>query len=1241
MGAFRGMALLAALAGTALAAAVSEAGTWCYRPYEYEAWMLQRMRAEADRGVLHFGYPGTFLRLESEPEAFYSEKPVEGYESIPGEPGVPPHRLERPLSERAATCVDGVYDLGRLDIGYVYATSPDRPNLFVGESLPEVRNSDANGFEQSVLMVPDGGAGRWRSDIPLALRYFRFGNRVRACSFRSQVDWREPAGSFACGDARKEKMWRLGAETVRRCTRTFALDAIKRDRLPWAADLVVYTLADAYTFGDPEPVKRTLAALGSGDVTQSHVNGIASFSLWWVIAHDLLQRYFGEPGYLKLHYPKIKARVTEIATHEDGRGFLAKKLGWDFMDWTDRKGGTLRSEVTRQVIYFGALKAAVRLAKRMRDDDAAAAWNAKAERLKATILSVGMDRTRHARMLAIVFGLVEGETARRYAAEIAADDLLPTVTPYMATFEVMALVQAGEQAAAMKKFESVWGEMVDFGVDAYWEGWDHADKGNEIYEYYGRPFAKSLCHAWASGPAFLIPGVFLGIRPTADGWAEWERKPLLPSFAPRASVVIPKRGGPLTVNANGDGHGDYLVVDLEKFTTERLSEVPSNGWTVADKTRRLVLRRVPAGEYLAGEPLKAKFRRAFETPRKAKVAEAFHVGVFEVTQGQWRRVMGCNPSVFEGETRPIENVSYERLVSRDGFLARLRAKTGLAFDLPTDEQWEWACRAGTTTPFSAPVELVSDESDPALDAIGRCWENGGANGGTAEVGSYAANPWGLYDVHGNVWEWTHGRVGDKRCVRGGGHSDYPVCCRSASRLPVSPAVGTSGFGLRVVVNPAGERADEPGAADAPRAQGEQDVPWSAAADGKPLVVHWARSMDPVPFYSILEDRGGTYAFASFDLAAPTVISLKPASRRDLSRTRIRPEGVPARIVGIGVDEVKVKVDAPCKFSLEPDGCRAPVFVFAEAPERNLPDFADPKVKVVEPGLHQAGEKGVLVLKDGETLYLKRGAVLEGSVVARGRNIRICGRGILDGSRWEWHRHPYGRMLEADHCANLTVEDITIRGSGVWTIVPVGCDGVTVRNVKICNGRVQNDDGLDVCNSRNVLVEDCFFRTNDDAIALKGLVASDGDVENVTVRNSTFWVDFARFALLGHESRARCMRNVRFENIDVLNFRLPVFLLEPGEDMLLEDVRADSVRIDNDRPGKTLEIVRVRPTVNVYMKRKIPGFVRDAVFSGLTVRGEACKPVVTVEDYDETHRAENVVLRDSDAGIEFRKRAFPF
>ena len=342
-------------------------------------------------------------------------------------------------------------------------------------------------------------------------------------------------------------MWRLGTETLRRCTRTFIVDGLKRDRLPWAGDLAVEILAEAYTFGDPEPVKRTLAALGSGDMTQGHVNGIAAYSLWWVVGHDLLQRYFAEPAYLRLHYPKIKARMAEIATHEDERGFFAKDLSWDFMDWTDRKGNSLTSEITRQVIYYGALRAAARLAARVDDEATSVAWRKKADALKEKILAAGMDRTRHARMLAIVFGMLDETTARRYAREIAAGDLPPTVTPYMASFEVMALVQCGENEAALKKLESVWGAMLDFGADAYWEGWDASDKGNEVYEYYGRPYAKSLCHAWSAGPAFLIPGWFLGVQPTEDGWQRWEVRPLAPEFAPDAQVTVPTKAGGVNV----------------------------------------------------------------------------------------------------------------------------------------------------------------------------------------------------------------------------------------------------------------------------------------------------------------------------------------------------------------------------------------------------------------------------------------------------------------------------------------------------------------------------------------------------------------------------------------------------------------------------------------------------------------------------------------------------------------------
>jgi hypothetical protein len=122
----------------------------------------------------------------------------------------------------------------------------------------------------------------------------------------------------------------------------------------------------------------------------------------------------------------------------------------------------------------------------------------------------------------------------------------PTVTPYMATFEVLALMKGGEKAAALAKFESVWGAMADAGVDTYWESWDCSEREDERYAFYNRPFGRSLCHAWSSGPVFLIPGVFLGIEPGEDGWRKAIRRPYCAEFAPGAEVVVPTPYGPRT-----------------------------------------------------------------------------------------------------------------------------------------------------------------------------------------------------------------------------------------------------------------------------------------------------------------------------------------------------------------------------------------------------------------------------------------------------------------------------------------------------------------------------------------------------------------------------------------------------------------------------------------------------------------------------------------------------------------------
>ena len=398
--------------------------------------------------------------------------------------------------------------------------------------------------------------------------------------------------------------------------------------------------------------------------------------------------------------------------------------------------------------------------------------------------------------------------------------------------------------------------------------------------------------------------------------------------------------------------------------------------------------------------------------------------------------------------------------------------------------------------------------------------------------------------------------------------------------------------------------------------------WEAAVSGCPNGVASARTCDP-PIESY--DYGGEYAFTSFEMDAPVKLTVRPKSKRDLGSVRILPVSAPVTFQHLPNGMLELTVARPCRFSIEPDGRRNPLLVFANPPERNAPDENDPKVKVFGPGVHLGGENGRIELKDGETLYLKAGAFVKGGIYAHGKNIRICGRGVLDGSPWEWRRGPTDYVVWMKECQNVTVEGVTVRGASHWTIVPVSCDGVTVRNVKLCGGRVHNDDGIDPCNSRNVLIEDCFVRTDDDCIAAKGLNAEFGNCENVTVRNCVFWCDKASIVKLGHESRAPYMRNFLFENCDVIHFRSDVFIMEPGEEMRMENIRVKDFRMDTDMLRRPRAIVSARPTVNKYMRTKVPGHIADCSFENMSVTGVRSDCRFLLEGRDETHRMANVTL----------------
>jgi hypothetical protein len=392
-----------------------------------------------------------------------------------------------------------------------------------------------------------------------------------------------------------------------------------------------------------------------------------------------------------------------------------------------------------------------------------------------------------------------------------------------------------------------------------------------------------------------------------------------------------------------------------------------------------------------------------------------------------------------------------------------------------------------------------------------------------------------------------------------------------------------------------------------------------AADER-VDVYAARVLDP-PFAGKQWDFGGPYAFASFDMYGR--IEIKVVSKRSLREAVIRPRSYEIEPILEDDHTLRLAFERPRKISIEPDGKNAPLLLFANPPEEAPPKPGDGGVLYYGRGVHEPDR---IVVESGQTLYLAGGAVVKAEVLARGSGIRIRGRGILDGSKWPWRKGPVGNLIAIRDAVDVEVSGITLRGSSHWTIVPRNSRRVTIRNVKLCNSRVQNDDGINPCNSQDVLITDCFIRSDDDCVALKGLdfTGENSDVARIVVENSTLWCDRARIFLLGHESRAASMRHVTLRNLDIIHFSMTPFLLEPGENMRLEDIVVEDVRIHGE--GQR-ELIRLRPVVNQYMRKKVPGYIRNVRFKNVTVAGTPGDYRIDLRGADPEHDVRNVAFEN--------------
>jgi len=421
---------------------------------------------------------------------------------------------------------------------------------------------------------------------------------------------------------------------------------------------------------------------------------------------------------------------------------------------------------------------------------------------------------------------------------------------------------------------------------------------------------------------------------------------------------------------------------------------------------------------------------------------------------------------------------------------------------------------------------------------------------------------------------------------------------------------------------------------------KRDAEYSLTANGKSVEVLALPAPKTSECY-LPADKCFGYSYALFEADEGEKVTFAVTTKtRILYKADVRsPSKSLEKLRLKGKHDVLFRAKAPFRAVLQPYGAsrKDALVICCSAPERKPCRPGDPGVKYLGPGYHRTL---LTELASGETLYLAKGAVLEGFVWGSGTNVSVRGRGVITGGAWAWANakgakkpatgHPYHLVhLEG---RNLAVEGVTLQDTGSWTLVFDRAEDVTVTGVNVLCGRAINDDGIDLCRVRNATVTDAFIRSQDDCVAVKW--ACDG----VTVRDSVLWTDYANCVRIGFEcEKGGKLKDIRFENCALWHRSLTpttiedfwthvAFVIESSNGCMVENVSLKDIVTHYPETGDLFLVAKTLPIVVEQWKFDFrePGFIRGLSLKNVPIPGGA-QPIGLLAA-DEAHPIENVSFR---------------